>query len=272
MAQKTFADANTLITGASSGIGKELSLLFAKEGATLLLGSHPLEQDSLEKWSEELRQRYGVTVKTYPVDLAENNGPELLYLQVMKDVPHLDVLVNNAGVIAFGKLHKLSLDRMETMVRLNAVAYMKLIMLFLPGMLERKSGRILNISSVAACQPVPYQAIYGATKAFVQSMSEAVRQEIHGSRIAICTVNPTYTDTAMLRSEGFPKRLYWYRISGLWSPERVAEAAMKALKKGKARYIPGLLNFIIHEILNRILPRSLGAFISRVALRRETER
>jgi short-subunit dehydrogenase len=258
----TLKDKNVLITGAASGIGKALAECFAREGANLFLGSHPREEDQLCRWADYLEHQYHIKTRTFPVDLALASGPELLHEQVAQTGKGIDILVNNAGVLLYGDFAQLPLDRQIDMISVNVIAYAKLMRLFLPSLIKRKSGRILNVVSASAFQPCAHHAVYGATKAFVQSLSEAVSQEIKNSGVTICTLNPSYTDTPMLRQEGFPKKLWWFLISGVSSPEEIARKGLKAFKRGKTIYIPGFQNWFAHAVLTRITPRRLMSFIS----------
>ncbi len=258
---------NVLITGASSGIGKELSECFAKEGSNLLLGCHPSEKDILTKWADELHNRYAVKTTTFPIDLSEENGPENLYQQIKQSRDRIDVLVNNAGILLYGNFHEIPLERQELLVNLNLIAYFKLMRLFLPDMVDAKEGRILNVVSTAAFQPTVHHATYGASKAFVQSLSQAVNQEIKGTGVKVFTLNPSYTSTPLLKGGGFPERIWWHMISGLSEPKVIAHKGMKAFKSEKTVYIPGLRNWFIHSILIRLTPRSLVDILSYWALR-----
>jgi uncharacterized protein len=264
-------DKNVLITGAASGIGKALSECFAREGANLFLGSRPEEAEILSHWADELKRKFHITARTYPVDLSLADGPDMLYKQVSQASEPIDVLVNNAGVLSYGNFVQLPMDKQIYMISVNVIAYLKLMRLFLPQMTKRKSGSILNVVSASAFQPSAHHAVYGATKAFMQSLSEAVSQEVKGAGIKICTLNPSYTDTPLLNREGFPKKLWWFLVSGVSSPDEIARKGLKAFKKGKPVYIPGIQNWITHAILTRITPRRLMSFISYWVLKGRTE-
>jgi short-subunit dehydrogenase len=253
---------NVLITGASSGIGKELSECFAREGSNLFLGCHPLEGEALVNWAASLHDEYGVRTEAFPIDLSEEDGPDNLRAMVLESVDRIDVLVNNAGILAYGSFHEIPLERQELLIKVNLIAYFKLMRLFLPEMVEAGEGRILNVVSAAAFQPTVFHATYGAAKAFVQSLSEAVNQEIKGTGVRIQTLNPSYTDTPILKGAGFPERVWWYKISGLSDPAVIARKAMKAFKADRAVHIPGTLNWFAHSVLIRVVPRRLTNFIS----------
>jgi len=258
---------NVLITGASSGIGRELAGCFAGEGSNLFLGCHPAEEDILREWAQQLQEKYAVRTATFPIDLSEEKGPENLYEQVRESAGKVDVLVNNAGILAYGKFHEIPLEQQEALINVNATAYFKLMRLFLPEMIAAKEGRVLNVASAAAFQPTAFHAVYGGTKAFVQSLSEAVNREIKGTGVKVFTLNPSYTDTRILKSGGFPERVWWYKISGFSDPAIIARKAIQAFKKEKAIYIPGRINWFVHSILIRFAPRRLVNAISYWGLR-----
>jgi short-subunit dehydrogenase len=262
---------NVLITGAASGIGKALAERFACEGSNLFLCSHPREEDQLCRFAGYLEHQYHIRAEKFPVDLAGASGPELLHQQVLQTGEGIDILVNNAGVLLYGDFARLPLDGQIEMISVNVIAYTKLMRLFLPELMNRKSGGILNVVSTAAFQPSAHHAVYGATKAFVQSLSEAVYQEIKPSGIKICTLNPSYTDTPMLRGKGFPKKLWWFVISGLSSPEDIARKGVNAFKRGKLICIPGWQNWFAHTVLTRVMPRRLMGYISYWVLKGKRE-
>lgn len=266
MSAYSLKDKYVLVTGASSGIGKELSRAFAAEGAHCILGALPSEQLMIDAWAEELRRECGVKTWTAPVDLTEKDGPEQVYGRVLSVVPHLDVLVNNAGMMVYGDFHETDPRRIEQLFMVNAKAYMMLMRLVLPHMVARRQGRVLNVSSVSAFQPCAHHALYGATKAFVQSLSEAIAEELKGTGVRVCTLNPSYTDTPMLKGDDFPKKLWWYYISGLSSPAVIARHGVEAVKRGKMMHVPGVKNRIIHLLLPRLLPKRLASFVSYLVL------
>jgi len=253
---------HVIITGASSGLGRELAKRFAAAGAVLYLGCLPSERKSLETLAGDFAQRYSSVPSMFPVDLADDDGAAKLYRAVKKATPRIDVLVNNAGIMAYGPFHELSLEGQERIVRVNLMAYLRLMRLFLPHIIAAK-GRVLNVVSVSAFQPAVYQAVYGATKAFVQSLSEGVNEELRGTGVKVCTLNPPYTETPLLHGKGFPERLWWYRLVGILSAEEVARKGFRAFARGKAVYVPGLRHHVLHRVVNSVLPRSVVNRISR---------
>lgn len=267
MSRYELKDRHVLITGASSGIGKELSRCFAKEGAHCILSAHPSEAPALSVLSEELERSYGIKTWSFGVDLAGEEGPKKLYDEVKERVPVIDVMVNNAGLMVYGDFHETDINRQIRLVHVNVAALMSLMHLFLKDMVARGEGRILNVSSVSAFQPTVHHAVYGASKAFVQSLSEAVNEEVRRSGIKVCTLNPSYTNTPLIKGGDFPEKLWWYSISGLSDPAMIARKGVRALKRGKTLYIPGFKNWLIHILLQRISSRRVINFLSYYALK-----
>jgi uncharacterized protein len=250
------------ITGASSGIGRALSVEFAREGAHLVLGCLPSERRVLEEHAAGLRKNFGVRVSALPVDLSVDSGPARFRAGARKAAGEIDILVNNAGLMAYGCFHELPIERQELMIRVNAIAYFKLMRLFIEDFIKVGGGAVLNVSSISAFQPTAHHAVYGAGKAFVQNLSEAVREEVRGTGVTVMTLNPPYTDTPLLKGEDFPGKLWWYAVGGLSSAEMVARKGVRALKRGRAVYVSDARSFFLHMVLQRALPRRFVAWLS----------
>jgi len=266
MRKLDFIGKKVLITGASIGIGKALAYAFARRGAHLALGALPQEESLLNEVAKDIRQTFHVDTWCFPADLTDPEGPAALYRAVQDQTGGIDVLVNNAGTLIYGKFWEQPPDGLKRIVDVNLNAPAQLMRLFLPDMIARKTGAVLNVSSVSAFQPAPYQTLYGASKAGLQSLSQGVRAELKGTGVTVCTLNPPYVDTAMLRQEGFPKRLRWFSISGLQKPEWLAEKALRALEKQKFLYVPGFRAWLIHIVLVRISPKRMVDWMSRFFL------
>jgi uncharacterized protein len=251
-----------VITGASSGIGKALSVEFAREGAHLVLGCLPAEKRALDEHAAHLREKFGVRVWAIPADLAAQPGPRRFHAAAKKAAGRIDILVNNAGLMAYGSFHELPLEKQERLVMVNALAYFTLMRLFIEDFVKAGGGAVLNVSSISAFQPTAHHAVYGASKAFVQNLSEAVREELRGTGVSIMTLNPPYTDTALLKGDDFPKRIWWYAVSGLSTPETVARKAVRAFRRGRVVYVSDVRSFFLHLVLQRIFPRRLVAWMS----------
>ena len=263
MKKVNFKDRKVLITGASTGIGKALSLEFAKRGALLALGSLPEEKELLANHAKELETTYNIKTWLFPMDLLEENAPETLYERVKAEVGDIFALVNNAGTVAYGKFWEVAWEGQLKTFQTNLYVPLRLMYLFLPDMVKRGEGVIFNMSSVSAFQPTPFQSVYGATKIGLQSLSQAVRAELRGSGVTVCTLNPPYIDTKLLKAEGYPPDLRYYLISGKKSPEWLARKAIKKFEKRKFLYLPGLRFVIIHLGLIRFSPRRFVDFVSR---------
>jgi uncharacterized protein len=260
---------NVLITGAASGIGRELSLLFARDGANLVLDGRPSSREALESLAKELRDKYNVKAWTFHFDLSEEKGPDSLYESAKEAAGAIDILVNNAGILEYGEFLKVDYGKQDYMIRVNVLAPYKLTRLALADMVKAGSGRIMNLSSCSAFQPTVYHSVYGASKAFVQSMSEAVNAEIKGTGVKVLTFSPPYTKTPALKKGGMPDKIFWYNISGLWDPAVTAQKGYQAFKEGKTICIPGPMNWLMHSIVVRLSPHNLLNAISLWAMKGE---
>ena len=170
-----------MITGASGGIGYELAKLFARDHYRLVLVAR--SADKLSQVASELEKQYGVTVKTIALDLADPSAPKFLFDQLQREGISVDILINNAGFGVLGEFAKMAEDEIQGQIRLNIAALTQLTRLFLPAMLARGSGKIMNVASTAAFQPGPLMAVYYASKAYVLSFSEALANEVAGSGV-----------------------------------------------------------------------------------------
>ncbi len=259
---------NVLVTGAAMGIGRGLSECFAKEGANLILVDLPGQKELLERWAVELQKNFRIITWTFYRDLTESDGPERLYEQVVRAVPEVHVLVNNAGICWFGRFSEMPLEKLNAMILLNCLAYAKMNRLFLPAMIGRNEGGILNISSVSAFQPVPTLGLYASTKALTQSLTEAIRAELPGkSKVVVSTLNPPFTRTHLIEDAGIPLDYIPVKMSFM-SVEDVVSSGVKAFMRGKERYVPGLHNRIFYLGLSKFTPHTLLNRFSRLLTRR----
>ena len=232
----------TLVTGASSGIGVELARVFAERGHSLLLTAR--RKDRLEALAAELAGKHGIAVETLVFDLEDPAAPQALFEAVEGRGIALHTLVNNAGFGLRGRFATLPLDRQGAMLELNVTAPTKLSRLFLPGLIERGLGGILNVASTAAFQAGPYMAVYYATKAYVLSLSEALHEEAkpHGVTVTALCPGPVPTEFSA-RASLEMTRIVKMRAMTLEAPE-VARAGVEGYEAGKAIVIPGLANKI----------------------------
>ena len=258
---------NVLITGAASGIGKELSLLFARDGANLVLDDIPSKRASLDQWANELHNKFNVQVWPFHIDLTEEKGPEKLYETAKEAAGRIDAVVNDAGTLEYGNFADIDFDKQYNMIKVNVLALYKLTRLAVPDMINAGSGQVMNLSSCSAFQPTVYHAVYGATKAFVQNMSEAINAERKGTGVKVLTFSPPYTKTPLLKSGNMPDKMFWYKISGLWDPAVIASKGYQAFKQGKEICIPGPMNWFMHSIVVRMSPHNLLNAISLWAMK-----
>jgi uncharacterized protein len=250
-----------LLTGASNGIGLELAKLFARESHDLALVAR--NYDALQRVADELRQTYGVQVKCYAKDLSVSTTPEELYDALQCEGGNIDILVNNAGFGWRGEFAAMnSADALE-MIQVNITSLMHLTRLFLPGMINRKRGKILNVSSTAAFQPGPLMATYYASKAFVLSFSLALSEELHGTGVSVTACCPGPTRTGFGKRAGFSNKKILGNVFFMEAP-MVALEGYKGLMKGKPLVIPGWKNRF-GTLIIRLLPRMLpGKYIKRI--------
>ncbi|MFY9399484.1 MAG: SDR family NAD(P)-dependent oxidoreductase [Desulfomonilia bacterium] len=263
-----FRGKTALVTGSAMGIGSGLSECLARKEANLALADLPEQENALRERAEELSNRYSVKTWVFTVDLTEDDGPERLYQDVTARAGDIDILVNNAGICWYGTFADMPLVRLERMVLLNCLAYAKLARLCLPSMIERDQGAILNVSSISAFQPVPLLAAYAATKAFTQSLSEAIASEVpRRSSVTVSTLNPPFTRTALINDAGVP-RDFIPMLTSFLEVDEVAGPGISAFEKGKIRYVPGIYNKVMHLHVVRYLPRPLLAWLLRLLCHR----
>lgn len=247
-----------LITGASSGIGYELSKLFAADGYNLILVAR--STDKLTQLANNLTGNHGVAVTTLTKDLSAPKAPAEIFDAVKAQNILVDVLVNNAGFGVQGPFDNASLDEMHQMLQLNIGALTTLTRLFLPAMLMRKSGRILNIGSTGSFAPVPSMAVYGATKAYVLSFSEALAEELRGRGVTVTALCPGVTFTGFQKRAGVANAGL-VRLGGMNAAD-VARIGYRALMRGQVVAVSGLFNQLTAFGV-RFAPRALVRRLSR---------
>jgi uncharacterized protein len=252
----------TLITGGSVGIGAALADVFAEHGHHLILVSR--NRDKLEARATELRKRHQVQVSCIPEDLADPAGPRRLYDAITAASFEVHNLVNNAGVGLYGKFINTELSAELKMIQLNVSSPVELTKRFLPAMIQRRSGRILNVASVAAFVPGPWMSIYYASKAFLLSFSEAIGHELKPNGISVTTLCPGPTESEFkVRAGSQRSRLF---EAFVMDAPTVARAGYDGMMKGKGVVIPGLRNKLI-PVAARLTPRPLIAALSQRAAR-----
>lgn len=256
-----------LITGASSGIGAELAKVHAEHGGDLVVVAR--RRENLEALKTELEAAHGVTVHVLPKDLAQAEAPQQIYEEVRALGVTVDYLVNNAGFGYRGFFHKLDWATNEAMIKVNILALAALTRLFVPDMVARHSGRILNLGSMAGFLPGPLHAVYYASKAFVISFSEAIANELRHTGVTVTVLCPGPTQSEFTRSAQMSDVNLTRTLA---STRRVAEAGYDAMLRGKTVIVPGLANKITAHGLLRLSPRRVSTRISRILMeKRERE-
>jgi short-subunit dehydrogenase len=240
----------TLVTGASTGIGRELALIAASRNRPLVLVARSVEK--LTDLARTLRETNGVPAEVVPLDLSRPEAPASLFHELLRRKLFVEVLINNAGFGSFGKFHETPLPPILEMLRLNVVALTELTHLFLPAMVERRRGRILNVASTAGLQPGPWMAGYYASKAYVLSFTEALAEELAGTGVTATALLPGPTRTEFQSRAGMAEsRLF---TIGAADARSVAEAGYRAMEAGRAVVIPGLSNRML-ALSVRLSPR-----------------
>jgi uncharacterized protein len=248
-----------LVTGASSGIGRALAFDLAEGGCHLVLTARRRER--LEEVQRQLLP-FKVRVEIVPADLAVAGAATRLASDLQRAGLHVDLLVNNAGIGIAGAFAATPWERDHQMVQLNIVAVLELTKRLLPAMLERRSGHIIFIGSVAGYMPVPLLAHYAATKAFVRSFAEALAHETRGSGVHVTLVSPGTTATEWFETAGFRKPV---RGAGpmVATAQDVADAALRAAAHAERAVVPGLGNWLT-AMTGKVLPSGI---VMRVAER-----
>ncbi|MGF1458061.1 MAG: SDR family NAD(P)-dependent oxidoreductase [Leptolyngbyaceae cyanobacterium] len=243
-----------LITGASSGIGATFAEQLAKKGYDLVLVAR--SQDKLQAIGDRLSQAHHIQSTVIVQDLLADHAAETIFTQLGQQGIELDMLINNAGFGVYGELAAGDLSAYLNMIQLNVSVLVELTYRALAGMKARQSGSILNISSTAAFQPIPYFAVYAATKSFVLSFSESLWFECSPYKIKVLGVCPGPTETEFFKTADFPTSME--NIPGqdsLASPETVVQQALAALDRGDSNVVTGGLRNQILVNAGRFVPR-----------------
>lgn len=240
-----------LVTGASSGIGLELAKCFAAEKCNLVLVARNIE--ALEKLAAGLRRQHGIEALIIGADLARSESPQKICDEVKVKGITVDILVNNAGFGLHGGFGELPLGRQLEIIQVNVTALTALTGLFLPGMVQRRRGGILNVGSVAGFLPGPYMAIYYASKAFVESFSQALFEELRGSGVSVTNLCPGATES------NFSQTARTYQSRGAqvakMSAAEVAASGHRAFRAGRSVDVPGAKNILL-VLLIKFFPRA----------------
>jgi short-subunit dehydrogenase len=246
---ENYADRWALITGASSGIGEVFARILAARGMHLVLTAR--RRDLLEQLTEELHTRHGTNCEIITADLSNPEQVKTLIGQVESRNLPVELLVNNAGIGMVGEVQNTDVEAVLEMNRLNIESLTELTYRFLPGMLEREHGAIINVSSVTAFQPVAYMPAYAAGKAYVLHFSEALWSEVRDRGVTVLALCPGTTRTPFFEKAGVGG---WLKKRRSQSSEQVVKAALKAMEKRKQYVVPGWRNYW-RSLLIRIVTR-----------------
>ena len=240
-----------LITGATSGIGYEFSKIFMENNYDVILVGRNLEK--LMELEDFSKKKY-VRAYIYKFDLSLSENIDLLYKKIKTEVGKVDILINNAGIGFNGEFNEIDWQKQLDIINVNIISLTKLTKLILKDMIDQKDGKILNVASTGAYQPGPLISVYYASKAYVLSFSQALREEVKGKGINVVTLCPGATKT------NFSKRAGKGDLDVAMSAKEVAECGYKALMNNKAICIPGIMNKVL-VFLSKVSPTTLNAKI-----------
>lgn len=247
----------TLITGASSGIGEEFARRLAAEGHDLVLTAR--SEIALHELCDELMLKHKIMAHYIVADLTKHEAEGYIFEETEKHKFEIDWLVNNAGFGAYGDFANVDLDKQTGMIELNIRSLVALTHRYLPGMRERRSGVIINVSSAAGFQPLPYMAVYAATKSFVTSFSEAIAEENREYGIQIMALCPGSTKTNFFKAASMDNPIH---AKGQQTVDEVVDTALRGIRQGRTRIISGLTNYItataVNVVPNKLITRMMG--------------
>lgn len=251
----------TLITGASSGIGEAFARRLAAEKQDLVLVAR--NEKKLHELCDELMLEHQITAHYVVLDLTEAGADLVLFDETTRHGFEIDWLINNAGFGSVGDFLKLELDHELRMIDLNIRALVAVTHRYLPGMRERKTGTIINVSSAAGFQPIPFMATYAATKAFVTSFSVAIAEENRPLGIEVLALCPGSTKTNFFAASNIDRPI---QVKGQQTAEQVVETALKAVRRGRAKAVSGFANFV-GSLFGGYLPNAITTRVMAKALR-----
>lgn len=261
---RALAGKTALVTGASSGIGEALARELAAQGVHLVLVAR--SEERLQALARDLAARHGVRARALAADLAQPGCGAALQARVRAEGEAIDILVNNAGFGTYGAFEEIAPEAEQREIALNLAAVVDLSHAFLPAMLARGEGVVLNVASTAAFQPTPYLAVYGATKAFVLNFSEALWAECRGRGIHVAALCPGAVETAFIAGLGDPAVRQTSTFATTLSPEAVAQRAVQAVRGTSPTHIVGARNWLMAQSV-RLSPRRAVALIGAALMR-----
>lgn len=252
-----FKGKTALVTGASAGLGREMARILARDVGTLVLTAR--RQDRLDELAAELKQfRSDLRVHVHAFDLNHRATAGVMLDGLEHDGVTIDILINNAGYGDYGLFEKSDWAKLEGMLELNMLSATFLLHRLIPGMVKRRFGAILNVGSTAGMVEMPGFAGYGATKAYLNHLSEALRGELAGTGVVVTALCPGPVETEFQAVAGTDKR---GKLPGVIHVDAIecAEQAITGLKRGRARVIPGVLGAVPLGGLPRMLSRPIFA-------------
>ena len=242
-----------LITGASSGIGEKFARELAARNTNLVLVAR--SQDKLEKLAAELNSTHGINTEVIVRDLTEPAAGQAIFDTVTAKGLTVDLLINNAGFGDYGAFSDRPLSKQMAMVQLNITTVVELTGLLLPSMQQRKDGAIINVSSIAGFQPIPYMSVYAATKAFILNFSEALWSENKDTGVRILVTCPGPTESQFYQRADFPDSATGLNGTTMASAHKVVGETLNALEKGQSTVVTGGFANQIIVNLPRLVPR-----------------
>lgn len=257
MTGSVIAGKTALVTGASSGLGVEFARELARLGCKLVIVAR--REELLKQVQQDINRQHGVDVVAVTLDLAQPDAPKALHDLLRQQQIEIEVLVNNAGFGLFGQDLDIPLARTTEMLQLDIVALTQLSKLFAKDMVKRGSGYLLQVASVAAFQPSPTYAAYGAAKAYVLSYGNALNFELRGSGVSCTVVSPGVTATEFLKVAGQKKN--WFHNATMMTSEQVARAGIRAMLSRRYGIVTGWVN-AASAFLTRFTPRPLLAWMT----------
>lgn len=244
-----------LITGASSGIGEAFARVLAAKGMNLILVAR--SEDKLRRLAEALNNAYKIQAEVIVADLSKEESAQMVFDTVEQQRQHVDLLINNAGIVTHGLFAEKSLQSQQNEIRLNVYTPVSLAHLFIQDMIQRGTGAIINVASTGGFQPMPYRAVYSATKAFIIAWSEAIWAEAREKGVSVVTLCPGPTETNIYEAMGTTES----GIGKMVPPEHVVQTGLRALKKNQMTVIDGRGNYWISQAYRFATRRTLVNFM-----------
>lgn len=248
---ESYADRWALITGASSGLGVAFARRLAAHGMHLVLTAR--RRGPMEELAAELHTRHGTRCEILPHDLAEHEEIVQLVAEVAARGIEVELLINNAGLGVIDEIERTDVEQVLRMLRVNVAAMTELTYRFLPAMLGRGRGAVLNVSSTAAFQPVAWMGAYAASKAYVLHFSESLWVEVRERGVTVLALCPGATRTGFFEAAGVEN---WLKKHSSHSPDYVVRKALRALERRRLYAVPGWRNYI-RSLVVRLAPRKL---------------